>query len=230
MNYEMNNYTKSINTVSEAYVQDFMTKVFGYMSIGLLITAFFSFLTLSFQPLLKFALQARIFLIIADLAVVIYLAHTALKKTALSALCWFGLYAVLNGLTLAPIFLIYTHASVTKAFLITSGMFGAMAFWGYSTKKDLTSLGSFAFMGLIGIIIASVVNIFLKSSGMALIISYAGVGIFIALTAWDVQKLKMIATLNERKGSLVILGALTLYLDFINLFLHILYIIGGRRD
>jgi hypothetical protein len=145
----------------------------------------------------------------------------------------FVLYATLTGITFSAIFLMYTESSIASTFLVTAGTFAAMSFYGYTTKKDLTSWGSFLFMGLIGIIIASVVNMFLQSEAMYWVVTYAGVLIFIGLTAYDTQKIKEMNILGnegtEEDTKEAIRGALTLYLDFINLFLMLLRIMGTRR-
>ena len=143
-------------------------------------------------------------------------------------------YSVLNGAMLSSIFVVYTMASIAKVFFITAGTFGAMAVYGYTTKKDLTSMGKILFMALIGLIIATVVNMFLKSSGFDYILSYVGVAIFTGLTAWDSQKIKhMLQTqydMSEGAQKLALIGALTLYLDFINLFLYLLRIFGSNKE
>ena len=143
------------------------------------------------------------------------------------------LYSVVNGATMSFIFLLYEMTSIATVFFITAGTFGAMAVVGYTTKKDLTSMGRILFMGLIGLVIASLVNIFLKSSGMTLVLSYVGVIIFVGLTAWDSQKIKHMLMqapdVSEGTQKLALLGALTLYLDFINLFIYLLRIFGKRR-
>jgi hypothetical protein len=145
----------------------------------------------------------------------------------------FLLYSVLNGLTMSVIFMAYTSNSIATTFYITAGTFAAISFYGYTTKKDLTSIGNMAFMALIGIIIASVVNMFLKNEMMYWIISYLGVAVFVGLTAYDTQKLKEIGsrgfTNEEGMEKMSIMGALTLYLDFVNLFLFLLRIFGGRK-
>jgi hypothetical protein len=145
----------------------------------------------------------------------------------------FMLYAGLTGVTFSSIFLVYTASSITSAFMTTAGTFGAMSVYGYTTKKDLTSWGSFLFMGLVGIIIASVVNIFLQSPAMYWLTTYAGVLIFVGLTAYDTQKIKNMNIIGnegtEEDTKEAIMGALTLYLDFINLFLMLLRIMGDRR-
>jgi FtsH-binding integral membrane protein len=145
----------------------------------------------------------------------------------------FWIYAGLMGIGLAPLFLIYTATSVAKVFFITAGMFGAMSLWGYTTKRDLTSVGSFLFMGLIGIIIASLVNLFLQSGMMSLVISIIGVIVFTGLTAYDTQKIKenydVVGHDGQLAGKSAIMGALSLYLDFINLFIMLLRLLGDRR-
>jgi len=175
-------------------------------------------------------------LIIAEFALVIYLSARISKMSASTATLAFIIYSVLNGLTFSVILLGFTGASISSAFFTTSGMFAFMSIYGYSTKKDLSSWGSFFMMGLVGIIVASVINIFLGSSTIYWLVTYLGVFIFVGLTAYDTQKIKkmssMISTDNgstelEQKGA--IMGALTLYLDFINLFLMLLRIFG-RND
>jgi len=149
------------------------------------------------------------------------------------AITVFMVYSILNGLTMSVIFLVYTSSSISTTFLITAGTFGAMSLYGYYTKKDLTSIGNMAMMALIGIIIASIVNIFLQNEMMYWIISYLGVAVFVGLTAYDTQKLKEIGSRGfaneEGMEKIAILGALTLYLDFINLFLFLLRIFGDRK-
>ncbi len=175
-------------------------------------------------------------LIIAELGMVFFLSARISKIQATTATSLFLGYAFLNGLTLSMIFLAYTSSSIASTFFITAGMFGAMAIYGLVTKRDLSGLGSFLFMGLVGIIIASIVNIFLKSSSLYWVISLLGVFIFVGLTAYDVQKIKKIGEdgimdqgeVMVRKGA--IMGALTLYLDFINLFLMLLRFFGGSRN
>jgi hypothetical protein len=144
----------------------------------------------------------------------------------------FYAFAVVNGMTLAPIFLVYTGASIAKTFFITAGTFGAMTVYGYFTDRDLTKFGNILFMGLIGLIIVSLVNMFLKSSGLDWLISFIGVALFIGLTAWDTQKIKQMAQMMPESsvGRLAILGSLSLYLDFINLFLYLLRFFGNSRD
>lgn len=215
----------------------FLAKVFNWMAMGLGITGIVAYLT-AHTGLAMAIIGSPLFfvLIIAELGLVFYLSARVDKIQASTATSLFLGYSVLNGLTLSVIFLSYTSSSIAGTFFITAGMFGAMAVYGLVTKRDLSGWGSFLFMGLVGIIIASIVNIFLQSSGMYWIISMLGVFIFTGLTAYDVQKIKGmgeagIMSQGEeaiRKGS--IMGALTLYLDFINLFLMLLRFFGGSRD
>lgn len=215
----------------------FLAKVFNWMAMGLGLTGLVAYFTASSG--LAIAIVASPFfmiLLFAELGLVFFLSARIDKIQAATASGLFVGYSVLNGLTLSTVFLAYTSSSIAGTFFITAGMFGAMAIYGLVTKRDLSGLGSFLFMGLIGIIIASIVNIFLKSSGMSWMISLLGVFIFTGLTAYDVQKIKNmgeegILTQGEeaiKKGS--IMGALALYLDFINLFLMLLRFFGGSRD
>ena len=223
----------------------FLAKVFNWMAIGLGLTGVIAFLTTHSQTALQvlFTVQdgyARpnmllYGLLIAELGLVFYLSARVQKISAQAATGIFLGYSALNGVTLSTILLYYTSSSVAATFFVTAGMFGAMAVYGFVTKKDLSSWGSFLFMGLIGIIIASVVNIFLGSSMMSWIISGIGVIIFTGLTAYDVQQITRMGEQGImdggeaaiRKGA--IMGALKLYLDFINLFLMLLRFMGDRR-
>ncbi len=215
----------------------FLAKVFNWMAAGLGLTGIVAYFTAN-TGLAAAIIGSPIFfvLIIAELGLVFYLSARVEKIQASTASSLFIGYSVLNGLTLSVIFLAYTSASIAGTFFITAGMFGAMAVYGLVTKRDLSGWGSFLFMGLIGIIIASIVNIFLNSSAMHWMISMIGVFIFTGLTAYDVQRIKKIGedgimTQGHeaiRKGS--IMGALALYLDFINLFLMLLRFFGGSRN
>ncbi|MFC1546320.1 Bax inhibitor-1/YccA family protein [bacterium] len=220
----------------QAEQRSFMAKVYGWMASALGVTAFISFFTASSPALLKLIIGNPILffgLIIAELMMVGYLAGAINRISAKSASWIFFGYAALNGLTLSFIFVAYTSTSIATAFFVTAGMFAVMSIYGYTTKKDLTSMGGFMIMGLFGIIIASVVNLFLRSSTLYWMITYIGVLIFVGLTAYDTQKIKNMniigneGTDEDRKEA--ILGALKLYLDFINLFLLMLRILGGRR-
>lgn len=227
-------------TVSQAK-QDaasiFLAKVFNWMAVGLGITGLVAYGTAA-SGLAVRIINSPLFLILAlgTLGLVFFLSARIDKIQASTASALFVGYSVLNGLFFSTIFLRYTSTSIASTFLITAGMFGAMAVYGLVTKRDLSGWGSFLFMGLIGLIIASIVNIFLKSPGVYWVTSLIGVFIFTGLTAYDVQKIKrmgeegIMAQGQEAitKGS--IMGALALYLDFINLFLMLLRFFGGSRD
>ncbi len=219
-------------------VNAFIRSVYNWMAIGLGITGFVAFYISNSEAMLRLIIGNQwIFfgLIIAELALVFSIAGRVHKMQASTATSLFVLYAALNGATLSAIFLIYTKSSIASTFFICAATFVASSIFGMVTKRDLTSMGQFMFMGLIGIIIASVVNIFVQSSGMSLIVSYIGVVVFVGLTAYDTQQLKTMALSQPegldagvvRKGA--ILGALKLYLDFINLFLMLLRILGSRE-
>jgi uncharacterized protein len=232
-------YGSAQTTQSRAeVVSTFMRGVYGWMCLGLLVTAGASFFTVTSPALMRavFGNQILFFgLIIAELGLVVGLSAAINRLSANTASLLFLAYSALNGITLAAIFAIYAKAVIMNAFLVSGGMFGAMSVYGLVTKKDLTSFGSFLFMGLIGVVIASVVNIFLHSSMMDFVISCVGVLVFLGLTAYDTQKLKVMGQMAPaddatavRRGT--ILGALTLYLDFINLFLMLLRLFGSNRD
>ena len=210
-----------------------MRKVYTWMALALLITGVTAFGVAS-SPTLFMSLHKMMWgLIIAELALVFILSGAINRLSLGTATLMFIGYSVLNGAMLSSIFYVFDPLVITKVFFITAGTFGVMAFYGYTTKKDLTSLGKILFMALIGLIIATVVNMFLKSSGFDYILSYAGVAIFVGLTAWDSQKIKqMLQTqydMSEGAQKLALIGALTLYLDFINLFLYLLRIFGGSN-
>ena len=214
----------------------FLAKVFNWMAIGLFLTAVSAFVVASSPALQQIIYPIHIVLALAELGLVFFLSARIQKISAQTATGLFIAFSVLNGLTLSAILLIYTMTSIASTFVITAGMFGSMAIYGMVTKKDLSGMGSFLMMGLFGIIIASVVNIFLGSSMMSWVISGIGVVVFTGLTAYDVQKIKkmgeegIMSQGDEaiRKGS--IMGALALYLDFINLFLMLLRFFGGSRN
>jgi uncharacterized protein len=216
--------------------QRFMVRVYNWMTAGLGITGFMAYYIANSPTMLNIVFGnpiVPIVLIIAQIGLVFWLASRVMQMSASKATGVFMLYAGLTGVTLSSIFIVYTAASITSTFLITAGTFGAMSLYGYTTKKDLTSWGSFLFMGLIGIIIASVVNMFMESEMMHAIISYAGVLIFVGLTAYDTQKIKEMNILGnegtDEDTKEAIQGALTLYLDFINLFLMLLRLLGNRE-
>ena len=217
-------------------VSALMRKVYTWMTLALLITGVTAYGVASSPTLLMTLMTSRglLFgLIIAELALVFIITGALQRLSLTTATLLFIVYSVLNGAMLSSVFVVYTMTSIAKVFFITAGTFGAMAFYGYTTKKDLTSLGKILFMALIGLIIATIVNMFLKSSGFDYILSYAGVAIFVGLTAWDSQKIKqMLQTqydMSEGAQKLALIGALTLYLDFINLFLYLLRIFGGSN-
>ncbi len=233
----MNPFSIETSTAKEAAL---MNKVYSWMSGALLITAFVAWwaaTTPTFSQLL-FTPQGgvnKLFfygLIGAELGLVFWLSARIKTMTAERASLLFILYAVLNGLTMSTVFLLYTSASITSTFFITAGTFGTMSFYGYTTKKDLTSWGNLLFMALIGLIISTVVNMFLQSTMLYYLLNYVGVIIFVGLTAYDTQKIKRMASQinseeDAKKGAII--GALTLYLDFINLFLYLLRILGDRK-
>lgn len=214
----------------------FMTRVYTWMAFALTITGAIAYIVAG-TPSLVYAIvsnQLLFFgLIIAEIVLVGYLATAVAKMSAQRATALFIGYAVLNGLTLSVIFLAYTLGSIASTFFVTAGTFGIMSAYGYFTKKDLTSMGNLLMMALIGLIIASVVNIFLKSEMLYWIATYAGILIFVGLTAYDTQKIKNMniigneGTEEDRKEA--VMGALILYLDFINLFLMLLRLFGRRK-
>lgn len=216
--------------------QRFMVRVYNWMTAGLAITGFMAFYISSSPAIMNIIFGNAIIpivLIITQIGLVFWLSARVMQMSASKATGVFMLYAGLTGITFSAIFVVYTASSITSTFLVTAGTFGAMSLYGYTTKKDLTAWGSFLFMGLIGIIIASVVNMFMQSSMMHTIITYAGVLIFVGLTAYDTQKIKEMNILGnegtEEDTKEAISGALTLYLDFINLFLMLLRLMGDRR-
>ena len=213
-----------------------MRKVYVWMTLALLITGATAY-GVATSPGIQMALFSNqvLFwgLIIAEFALVIGISAAINRLSLTTATLMFILYSVINGAVLSSIFLIYTMSSIASVFFITAGTFGVMALIGYTTKKDLTSMGKILLMALIGIIIATIVNIFLKSSGLQMIVSYLGVLVFVGLTAYDSQKIKQMLQMapdtSEASQKLALLGALTLYLDFINLFIYLLRIFGRRE-
>jgi hypothetical protein len=213
-----------------------MRKVYLWMTMALVITGFTAYYVAHSETILTAIFTNQIVfwgLLIAELGLVIGLSAAINRLSLSTATLMFVLYSVINGATMSFIFLAYTSSSVTSVFLITAGTFAAMALIGYFTKTDLTSMGKILMMALIGIIIASVVNIFMKSSGLTVILNYLGVLVFVGLTAYDSQKIKemllMAPDAGETSQKLALLGALSLYLDFINLFLYLLRIFGKRE-
>ena len=208
-------------------------QVYAWMGGGLLVTAFMAMVTLSSPAILNAVFGNRLVfygLILGELGLVIAISGAINRLSAATASLLFLLYAALNGVTMSVIFAVYTAESVSSTFVITAATFGAMSAYGYLTKRDLTGWGSFLFMGLIGVVIASLVNIFTRSSAVSWIISAVGVIVFTGLTAYDTWKIKAMASQGAGGRKPAILGALTLYLDFINLFLSLLRIMGRKRD
>ncbi|HEX3108486.1 MAG TPA: Bax inhibitor-1/YccA family protein [Thermoanaerobaculia bacterium] len=211
----------------------FIRSVYAWMFGGLLLTAFSSLWVVSSKAMQQLIFGNRmmlIVLIIAEFGLVFAISAGLRRFSPAAAASMFLVYSLLNGLTLSVIFFVYTQSSIVQAFVVAAGMFGAMSVYGMVTKRDLTAWGSFFFMGLIGIVLCAVVNMFLHSSGLSFIISVIGVFVFVGLTAWDTQKLKSYATVGgPMQESLAVFGALALYLDFVNLFLFLLRILGDRR-
>jgi len=229
----------AVKTRAETLVSDYVRSVYNWMGIGLALTGFVAYYVATNESLLRLVFGNPLLLmvlIVAELGLVFAIAGMVNRMSAGTATALFVIYSGLNGVTLSSIFLIYVQTSIVSTFFICAATFIACSIYGWTTKKDLTSLGGFMMMGLIGIVIASLVNLFIQSSSVSAIISYIGVLVFVGLTAYDTQKIKNMAMTQPanldgaviRKGA--ILGALSLYLDFINLFLMLLSIFGQRRD
>ena len=232
-------YQRSYNErpieMSEAFPA-LMRKVYVWMSLALLITGMTAYYVATNQVIMNAILTSRVLLyglFAVELALVIIVSAAINRLSVLTATLMFLLYSVLNGATLSVIFFVYQLSSIATVFFITAGTFGSMALIGYTTKKDLSSIGRILTMSLIGLVIATLVNIFIKSDGLTMILSYIGVLVFVGLTAWDSQKIKRMllqaTDVNEVTKKIALLGALTLYLDFVNLFLYLLRIFGRRR-
>ena len=233
-----NGYKTAVQAENELtlqrYVAGVMRKVYGKMALGLLATAVTSYLVLSSQALMSllFSSSATIWLLFAaELGLVLYLSARIDKLSSGTATALFYAYSILNGVALTPIFLAYTGVSIATTFAITAGTFGAMTIFGYVTRQDLSKIGAFLFMALIGLIVCILVNLFMQSSMFSLLISCAGVLIFVGLTAWDTQAIKRMCAEADPTtlGKVATMGALTLYLDFINLFIHLLRFFGSRN-
>jgi hypothetical protein len=214
----------------------FMRKVYAIMTFGLAATGLTALVVFHSEAATRFIFGTPgvyLGLIIAELVMVFTFAALARRMSAVGAAALFYIYAILNGLTLSVVFLIYTKGSIASTFFVTAGTFGAMSAYGYVTKRDLTSVGNFMFMGLIGLILASIVNIFLGSEMIYWLTTYAGILIFVGLTAYDTQKIKQLNVIGnagtDEDHKEAIHGALILYLDFINLFLYLLRLLGRRR-
>ena len=237
MRNEIEFQNQVIQSVNTAY-RTLMGKVYLWMTLALAVTGLTSLYVASSPGLVLSIFASRgtfWLLVIAELALVFILSARIMKMSFSTAGIMFALYSVLNGVTMSFIFIAYTSTSIATAFFVTAGMFAAMSFIGFVTKKDLSSFGSFFTMALIGLIIASVVNIFLNSSVMYWIITYVGVLLFVGLTAYDTQKIKQMLIeygdeVNDSTQKLALIGSLSLYLDFINLFLYILRLFGNNKE
>ena len=219
----------------KAGVAAYMTKVFSWMFMGLMLTAATAILVTTSETLFELVYESGLVFafIIAELVLVIVLSFLIRKMSPTVATVMFCVYSIVSGVTFSAIFIIYELSSITSIFFVTAGIFGAMALIGHTTKKDLSGIGYLCFIGLIGIIIVSIVNIFLASSGLDFIISAIAILVFVGFTAYDTQKIKEFYYSNSGNptmlGRMAIVGALALYLDFINLFLRLLRMFGRRK-
>ena len=225
--------TNSVQTAER--VSAFLWKVYGWMAVGLGLTALVAFAVAGSPDLLRVLVGNRIVffaLVIAELGLVFFMSARADRLAPGTAAGLFALYSALNGVTLSVILLAYTGESVTMTFVVTAGMFGALALFGSTTKRSLAGAGQFFMMGLVGLILASIVGMFWHNDALQFLISVVGVIVFTGLTAWDAQRLKQMAlALPEGQvGAYAVVGALSLYLDFINLFLMLLRFTGSRRE
>ncbi len=239
MNYNELNFdtmTREKELSMSAAFPVLMRKVYLWMTLALVITGVTAYGVANSPGLMMTIATNQILfwgLIIAEFGLVFAISAAINKLSLTTATLLFILYSVINGATLSFIFAVYTMSSIASVFFITAATFAVMAFWGYTTKTDLTSMGKILIMALIGIIIATIVNIFLKSTGLEMIVSYLGVLIFVGLTAYDSQKIKQMLLMapdaGESAQKIALLGALSLYLDFINLFIYLLRIFGRRE-
>lgn len=235
--YQLDEQMRRRELSVEAAFPVLMRKVYIWMTLALVITGITAY-EVATTPSIIMAIASNSALmwglIIAEFVLVFAISGAINRLSLTTATLLFVLYSVINGATLSFIFLLYTATSITSVFFITAGTFAVMAFIGYTTNTDLTSMGKILFMALIGIIIATVVNMFVGSSTLQMIVSYIGVLVFVGLTAYDSQKIKQMLMMapdtGETSQKLALLGALSLYLDFINLFLYLLRIFGARRD
>lgn len=237
--YEYSEYSSAQGQVIDQGLKNYMLKIYNYMAGGLLITALSAYLIVSNASIFRLFFNETGYTgfgylaLFAPLIMVFAFGWVLQKGTIQQVQAMFWGYSALMGVSLAPIFLVYTGASITRVFLITSATFGALSLYGYTTKKDISGWGSFLYMGVIGLIIASIVNMFLQSSGFSYVLSYATVFIFAGLVAYDTKTLKSLYYANrfgedvETRGAIV--GALSLYIDFINMFLALLRLFGDRR-
>ena len=247
LNFNQRSFTKTVDQAAiDEGLRTYMLKVYNYMTTGLVLTGFIAYffgkasveayvpggVILTPVGNMLFNSGLSFVIMLAPLGFVFYLSARINKMSAASAQITFWLFASIMGLSLASIFVQFTHSSIARVFFITASTFGAMSLYGYTTKKDLTKLGGFLFMGLIGVIIASIVNIFFQSGMMAFVISVIGVLVFVGLTAYDTQNIKNMyygGDSEEIGSKKALMGALKLYLDFINLFILLLQLFGQRR-
>ena len=235
-NYDQNTASPGLSATGEITIdvglRAFMLRVYNYMAAGVALTGFAAFLTYQFTgPELLQSPLMWVFML-APLGLVFFISARINTMSVEAARGWFFLYAALVGISLSTIFHIYTQSSITRVFFISAAAFGALSIWGYATQRNLSGLGTFLFMGLIGIIIASLANLCLKSSGLDWMLSIIGVGVFAGLTAYDTQRIKGMYDRGDdatSAGRKAVMGALSLYLNFINLFMMMLRLMGGRR-
>ncbi len=233
---DLSRFTYEQQQMASAAFPSLMRKVYTWMMLAMAITAFMAYTianNATFINALFTSSATMLILILAELGLVIFLTARINRMSLTTATLMFVIYSAINGIVLAPIFLVYTESSIVNTFIITAVTFAVMALFGYRTSKNLSKIGQILFMALIGLIVATFVNIFVASSGFEMILNYAGVLIFVGLTAWDSQKIKYMLLQCEDAGEgaqkIALMGALSLYLDFINLFLYLLRIFG-RRD
>lgn len=232
---ETNNLVR--NYTAKAAQATLLRSVYLWMTLALIITGFVAMYVAKSYTLVNMMIQNSMMfwgVLIAEVALVWYLSARIYKMSFTTATILFIVYSILNGVTLSILLLVYTASSIATTFFVTAGTFGTMVIFGYITKKDLTRIGSLCIMGVIGIIIASLVNLFLQNSMMDMVISYIGVLLFVGLTAYDSQKIKRLLSgddieVNEVTQKIALMGAMTLYLDFINLFIYLLRILGDRK-
>ncbi len=234
MGYRPYIVTETTRTLEES---GFMTRVYGWMALALALSALAAAAAASSAEMVRLLVGNRIVffgLVIGELGLVLYLGAAISRMSLPAARTAFVAYSLLNGVTLSVVFLAYAAESIGSTFLVTAATFGAMSLYGYTTRRDLTRLGGFLFMGLIGIVIASLVNMFLRSAAVTWVTTYIGVIVFVGLTAYDTQKIKAMGAEagygGEAAGKIAVLGALALYLDFVNLFLMLLRLFGRRRE
>mgnify|MGYP001388421388 CR=1 FL=1 len=225
---------RTSDTYVDQGLRKHMLNVYNYMTSGLALTGLIAWMTAQSQTMINliYGTPLQWIVMLAPLGFVFFLSARIHKMSFQSAQITFWLFAALMGLSLASIFLVFTGVSIARVFFITAGTFAAMSIYGYTTKKDLTNFGAFLFMGLIGIIVASIVNIFIGSTALHFAISVIGVLVFVGLTAYDTQHIKRMyveSDETEIAGKKAIIGSLKLYLDFINLFIMLLHLFGNRR-